>query len=173
MLFKSHKLVVPKSLQSEMLEKIHEAHLGINKCKSRARETLFWPGMCSDIEHKVSSCEKCAENFNRNPKEPLIKTELAERPWSKISVDLFRFKGKNYLLSVDRFSSWPEIAKLDDMSSENTITCMYMKSQFSRYGIPDEVYSDNGPQFASTSFSQFAKSYGFTAYHKFTNIPPV
>ena len=159
LIFKAHKLVVPKSLQTEMLEKIHEAHLGVKKCKSRARDTLFWPGMSADIEVKVASCEKCAENFNKNPKEPLIITEIADRPWSKISVDLFHFRGKNFLLSVDRFSSWPEIAKLDDLSSENVI--MYMKSQFSRYGIPDEVYSDNGPQFSSSCFSAFAKNYGF------------
>ena len=41
MIFKSHKLIVPKSLRPELLDKIHEAHLGITKCKSRARETLF------------------------------------------------------------------------------------------------------------------------------------
>ena len=34
LLFKSHKLVVPKNVQKEMLTKIHEPHMGINKCKS-------------------------------------------------------------------------------------------------------------------------------------------
>lgn len=36
LLFKSHKLIVPKSMQREMLTKIHESHMGINKYKARA-----------------------------------------------------------------------------------------------------------------------------------------
>ena len=159
MLFKGHKLIIPKKLRPEMLLKVHEAHTGIVKCKSRARETLFWPGMVQEVENHVSKCEICAVNQNKNPKEPLIKTELPDRPWAVIGVDLFAFRGNNYLITVDKYSSWPEIAKLDNLSSENTIT--YMKSQFSRYGIPDKIYSDNGPQFASESFKKFAKDYGF------------
>ena len=41
LLFKGDKIIVPKTLQSEMLEKIHETHLGIVKCKNRARQVLF------------------------------------------------------------------------------------------------------------------------------------
>ena len=37
-----------------------------------------------------------------------------------------------------------------------------MKSIFCRHGIPDEVMSDNGPQYASSEFSNFAREYGFT-----------
>ena len=44
------------------------------------------------------------------------------------------------------------------MSSE-VIT--QLKSSFARYGIPDEVVSDNGPQFASRKFKQFAESWEF------------
>ena len=40
-LFKSHKLIVLKSLRKDMLNLIHEAHTGIVKCNSRSRETLF------------------------------------------------------------------------------------------------------------------------------------
>ena len=106
--------------------------------------------MSKRVEEYVSKCEICALHQNKNPKEPLVRTELAERPLSKISVDLFHYQGHTYLLSIDRYSSWPEVAKLDNISSENTIS--YLKSQFSRYGIPDELYSDNGPQFTSEKF---------------------
>ena len=36
-----------------------------------------------------------------------------------------------------------------------------MKKIFARHGIPQFVISDNGPQYSSFSFAQFAKSYGF------------
>ena len=35
------------------------------------------------------------------------------------------------------------------------------KSQFARYGIPDKFISENGPQFSSAVFKQFAHTYQF------------
>ena len=49
--------------------------------------------------------------------------------------------------------------KLDNLSSKNTID--YLKGLFSRYGIPDEIITDNGPQFSSAEFQQFAQKSGF------------
>ena len=37
-----------------------------------------------------------------------------------------------------------------------------MKKIFARFGIPETVMCDNGPQYISQEFEQFAKSYGFT-----------
>ena len=72
LMFKGLKLIIPKELRNEMLDKIHSSHLGMVKCKSRAREVLFWPSMNSDIEEKVSRCAICALNQPQNPKEPLM-----------------------------------------------------------------------------------------------------
>ena len=36
-----------------------------------------------------------------------------------------------------------------------------MKAHFARYGIPDTVISDNGPQFSSEEFQHFSKRWGF------------
>ena len=35
------------------------------------------------------------------------------------------------------------------------------KSILSRHGIPDEIVSDNGPQYSSHEYATFAKEYGF------------
>ena len=37
----------------------------------------------------------------------------------------------------------------------------HTKSIFARYGIPETVISDNGPQFSSEAYAQFAREYGF------------
>jgi hypothetical protein len=159
LMYKENKIVVPKSLQKEMLDKIHESHLGIVKCKSRARDVLFWIGMAQDIEDRVKSCEICAKHQNVNAKEPMIMPEIPDRPWSKIAADLFEYQSQHYLLVVDYFSKWPEVLKLDNQSSKNTI--VYMKGLMSRYGYVDEVITDNGPQFGSADFKSFATAYGF------------
>lgn len=41
-LFKGTKVVIPHSMRKIILERIHDGHLGINKCKARARELVFW-----------------------------------------------------------------------------------------------------------------------------------
>ena len=76
--------------------------------------------------------------------------EIPERPCAKVGADLFEFKNQHYLLIVDYFSKWPEISRLDNLSAKDVIS--YMKSQISRYGIPDELISDNGPQFVVGNF---------------------
>ena len=40
--------------------KIHGAHQGITKCRLRAKESVLWLGINSDIEKFVNSCDTCA-----------------------------------------------------------------------------------------------------------------
>lgn len=74
LLFKANKLIVPNQLRQE-INKIHESHLGIVKCKARGRDILYWPGMSTQIEDAVSRCATCNENRNNNQKEPLFKCQ--------------------------------------------------------------------------------------------------
>ena len=159
LLFKAQKLIVPQSKRKEMLDLIHESHQGIVKCKQRARDILFWPGMSSQIEEKVSQCSLCAQFQRVQPTEPIIIQDLRDRMWSKFGTDPFEYNGVHYLLCIDNYSKWIEVAKLDNLTSGNVIC--HPKSQFARYGIPDKLISDNGPQYASSAFPDFSKSYRF------------
>ncbi|CAB3985329.1 Hypothetical predicted protein [Paramuricea clavata] len=105
LIFKDHQLVIPTAMRSNMLNLIHKSHLGIEKCKARARAILFWPGMSKDIYKKVSKCATCATYRRRNQKEPMIAHQIPERPWKKLGTDLCECKGKNYLVVIDYH--WP------------------------------------------------------------------
>ena len=65
-----------------------------------------------------------------------------------MSTDLFVLKGCTYLLVVV-FSRYPEIIQLATATTTSTKVIGALKSVFARHGIPEEVVSDNGPQFAS------------------------
>ena len=60
---------------------------------------------------------------------------------------------------VDDYSNYFEVNTLNQTATAAIITSM--KSQFTRHGIPEEVRSDNGPQFSSTCFENFAKEWDF------------
>ena len=160
LLFKGPRLIIPATLRQDMLRRIHESHLGIVKCKQRARYVLYWPGMSGQIEDVISSCHVCATNQRDNSKEPLISHDILNRPWAKVGTDLFHYNGSEYVLCVDYFSKFIEIAKLLSCTSSETITML--KSMFARHGIPDEVVSDNGLQYSSLEFKAFALSWEFT-----------
>ena len=76
-----------------------------------------------------------------------------------VATDLFKWKGATYLLIIDYFSKYIEISKLEGESSQEVI--QRLKSLFARHGIPQQVMSDNGPQYSSFEFSKFAKAYQF------------
>ena len=81
------------------------------------------------------------------------------RPWGTVGIDLFALEGRNYVLLMDYYSHYPEMALLKDTTASQVIT--HIKSVFARHGVPDVVRTDNGPQFSCTAFSDFAELFGF------------
>lgn len=81
MIFKNNCIVVPKSLRSDdILERTHYNHMGLEKCKARARSCMFWPFMSRDIENKVLTCSTCDKFKRRNPREPMTILEMQNKP---------------------------------------------------------------------------------------------
>ena len=110
------------------------------------------------IEETVAKCEICQEHQMSNAKEPMTMAELPSRPWQVIATDLFHFKRCDYLLIVDYYSCFFEIAKLPDTTAKTVIG--HTKSILARHGIPNVIKSDNGPQFSSAEMQQFTSSHG-------------
>lgn len=155
-LLRGARLIIPKLLQSKCLDLIHQGHLGIVKCRSRAKGSIWWLGLSSQIENLIRNCPTCVEN-RTNAVEPFIRDSFPERAWQKIALDLFKFN-KWYLIVTDYFSRFFEIFPLSSLTETAIIS--NLKQLFSRYGIPEIVRSDNGPQFQS-EFKNFASKYDF------------
>ena len=158
LLLKGSQLVVPLALRDDMLDRIHTGHQGVTKCRARARQLVWWPGMGRQIEETVLNCAVCIEK-NQQRAEPMIPSSLPEFPWQEVATDLFQFRIHQYLLVIDYYSRFIEIAKLTSTTSQAIVS--HLKSIFSRYGIPERLISDNGPQYASAEFADFARKYGF------------
>ena len=109
-LLKGTKIVIPTSMRQQMVRLVHEGHLGIEKCKRRARDTLYWPYMHRDIETYIQRCETCQRHQYQQPKEPMRPHVKPQEPWRKVGMDLFQLKGKDYLLVMDYHSNYPEFA---------------------------------------------------------------
>ena len=161
-MLRGSQIVIPKSLRRDMIQRAHEGHLGIAKTKCRAREVIWWPGMGAQLETVVANCNVCARYRREQRREPLQVSTLPERPWQRVAADLFQLHDVHYLLVVDYYSRFPEVQRLSDRIVDG------LKQVFSRHGIPSELHTDNGPQFVSDEFRQFARDYGF---HHTTSSP--
>ena len=159
LLMKGDRILIPSSLRKEMMKKLHNSHLGMEKMKQRARQTIFWPGISKEIEDAVSQCAACQEYQNQNPREEMVMSDIPDYPWQIVGTDLFHWDGNDYLLLVDYYSRFTEVECLYSLKSCTVIN--KMKMIFSRYGIPEIVRSDNGTQYTSREFEEFSKSWQF------------
>ncbi len=159
LLMYGQRVVIPTSLREDMLQRLHNGHMGITKCKLRAQDTVWWPGISNDIQKHIEDCNFCKINKPVQRAETLEPRPMADRPWQWICTDLLQFAGKTYMVVVDEYSKWIEITYL--RSTASSMVILELKKIFARWGIPQRITSDNGPQYASREFRIFAAEWGF------------
>ena len=160
LIFKANTVVIPRSLHADMKARAHSSHLGTESCLRRACECIYWPGMSAEIKQYISACEICRElDTTSQPNEPLISHEVLSCPWERVGTDIFFLDGKEYLITIDYRRNFWEADRLLDSNASTVI--LELKSHYARHGIPDQVMSNNGPQFVSTEFATFAKTWEF------------
>ncbi len=160
-IMKGHQVVIPRSIQHDILQQLHACHMGMEKTKLRAKDTVFWPNMCTDIDNLVRHCSICQEHKPSQTHEPLVQHEIPPGPWHTVGTDLFMQGPHQYLIVADYFSKFPIIRKLPDYNPSSVVITA-LKQIFSEHGIPRKVISDNGPHYSSTQFRIFADSWGFS-----------
>ena len=152
-------IIVPPGERKKVLEQIHQGHLGTSKCQYRARQCVYWPGINKDIEQLVGACTTCQRHQPQEPRQPLKPTPPPERPWQQLGADFMMFDGSEYLVIVDYYSKMPIVRKMPTSQCNNAKTITVLKELFAEHGIPEEIRSDNGPQFASHLFAEFTKDW--------------
>ena len=113
---------------------------------------MFWPSINGAIDEMISQCSTCQKHQRSNQREHLIPQQVPERPWATVAADIFYC---NYLLVVDYYSKYPEVAHLTSKNSEAVISAM--NEMFARHGIPERLIADNMP-FSSLKFKNFASA---------------
>ena len=172
LIFKGERLVIPRSMRTEMKTAVHSSHLGLEACLRRAREAIYWPGMNAEMKEYMAACETCRTFEVRQCREPLIPHDVPSRPWEKVAIDLFTLNTKDYMVTVDYYSDFWEI---DELQKTDTGTIIKrLKAHFARHGIPSTIYSDNARNLVSAEFMQFSIEWDFehitsSPYHSQSN----
>ncbi|XP_044167088.1 uncharacterized protein K02A2.6-like [Acropora millepora] len=159
LIFKGQQIVVPAVLRKELMEKTHVSHIGIEGCTRRARDTLYWPRMTTEIKEYISKCDVCMTHRTSQGKEPILQHEFISRPWAKVAADLCEFDNRVLLVVSDYYSNYIVVARLNNLTSRAVIK--ELKAIFARFGVPDTLVTDNGAQFSSAEFAVFATTWMF------------
>ena len=140
------RIIIPTKLRKRVIEELHTAHPGVVRMKALARSHVRWPGLDQEIENYAKSCASCQVDKHAPPKAPLHPWAWPTVPWQRIHVDFAGpVNGKMLFILVDAHSKWPEVFTMSSTTSGRTIS--KLRETFARFGLPEELVSDNGPQF--------------------------
>ncbi|GKU89962.1 hypothetical protein SLEP1_g4030 [Rubroshorea leprosula] len=151
----------------EVHEGVCGTHIG---GKTLARKLLrhgyYWPTMVEDAQSYVKKCPTCqfsADDIHM-PGE-MLSSLTSPWPFAQWGVDLLGpfVKGKGgctfLVVAIDYFTKWIE-AKPLSTTTEKKIEEFLFNSILCRFGIPQRIIADNGPQFRAAALRSFCKDYG-------------
>ncbi|RDX67038.1 Retrovirus-related Pol polyprotein from transposon opus, partial [Mucuna pruriens] len=148
----------------EVHEGICSTHIGLRALASKiARAGYYWPTLRSDCLEHIKKCDKC-QRFVEGHKAPPENLHPVMSPWPflKWGVDILGpfppalGQIKFLIVAVDYFTKWVEAKPVTTITIER-IKRFYWKKIICRFGIPAEIVSDNGAQFASKGTTEFCK----------------
>lgn len=148
-----NRIVIPPPLRPEICVHLHSAHQGTTAMSERAKATVFWLGISSCIQKTRDQCDTCWRIAPSQPNLPPVEPLIPTSPFEAIAADYFKLFGHFYLLTVDRFSNWPHITKVEHsattVGSKGLIRAL--KRSFATFG---------GPEFLALDSKDFLKRWG-------------
>ncbi|XP_063965770.1 uncharacterized protein K02A2.6-like [Lytechinus pictus] len=174
LLLRGKRIVIPSVLREQTLDLAHESHPGIVRMKQMLRTKVWWPQIDAEAESKVKMCHVCQVEMPSPPSEPLQPSQMPRSPWNKLHIDLCGPlpTGESLLVVIDAATRWPEVEII--RSTTTKVIISRLDRIFAQHGYPEEIVSDNGPQFISQEFASYLRSIGvnhrrITPYHPQAN----
>ncbi len=185
-LFRRGKMYIPQNeeLRRHIVHSFHDpitaGHPGELETFNAVRQHYWWPGMRSFVKKYVNGCGACQQfKINRQPSKPAlisISGPKSHRPFAQTSVD--------FITDLPPVNGYDSIMVVVDHGltkgviltpCKKSITAaetasLLLDHLYKRFGLPDKLISDRGPQFAAQVFQELTKLLGIkstltTAYH--------
>ncbi|CAH9143682.1 unnamed protein product [Cuscuta epithymum] len=153
------------------MEEIHagicSAHQGAHTMSRKViLQGFFWPTIVKDCAEFVKRCVVCQE-FQKSPGRPAtnytpISTAI---PFARWGIDLIGALPRGtgsvrwVIVAIDYFTKWIEAVPLASIT-EGQCRKFVMKHILCRFGVPQQIITDNGRQFGASGFNEFCESWG-------------
>ena len=188
LLFRGH-IYIPKDKDEDLRRRVvqmhHDhpsaGHPGRWKTYELVSRNYWWPGMSVFVKKYVAGCDICQRMKNRTqqPYGPLMPNRVPHGPWEVITIDLITqllpSRGKNAILVVVcRLTKRGRFFAITNEFSSKDLAKILMDRVYPIHGLPLQIISDRGTQFAAELFQEWCTLLGIesamsTAYHPQTD----
>ena len=189
-LFFRGKNYVPRNdkLRWQIVELFHDhetaGHPGELETFNAIQQCYWWPGLRTFVKNYVKECGVCQQfKIDRNLSKPAflpVEGAISTWPFANCSMDLITdlplSEGFDSLLVVVDQGLTKGVILIPcnrTITVEGTAQLLF-KNLYKRFGLPDKIISDRGPQFTSKAFIELSKLLGIksalsTVYHPQTD----
>jgi len=174
----NYQLIVPNALKRRLFNQAHAgplaAHLGSDRTLAQLRDSYY--GMSEDVQAWCNACDVCARSTGPPPRAhgELVKV-IAAAPIDLVAVDVLSGLPQSddgftcMLVAVDYMTKWAEAYALPNEEACSCMNALY-NGFFSRFGMPNQLHSDQGRNFELKLFGELTKLAGIrrtrtTAFH--------
>jgi Integrase zinc binding domain len=189
-IFYKGKQYIPKDqeLRRDILKLFHDhetaGHLGELKTYNSVKQHYWWPGLRIFVKNYVKGCGICQQfKIDQNPSHPSfipVEGAIATRPFAHCSMDLITdlppSEGSDSILVVvdQGLSKGVILCPTNKTVNMDGIGDLLHENLYKRFGLPDKMILDRGPQFAAKAFKAMLSRLGVnsalsTAYHPQTD----
>ena len=110
--------------------------------------------MDDDIQAVVRKCDEWQKSRPSQPRQPIMQMNKATFPMQVVGTDMFQEMGKHFIVMVDQFSGFSMVGQFLTPPSTNSVL-NHLEDWFNLFGVPEELVSDNGPQYASVDYKAY------------------
>ena len=136
-ILRGHKILIPKSLQQQVIDICHGGHLGIVKMKQLLRSRVWFPGIDNSVERRITNCIPCQASINTAKRQPLKMSPTPKGPWLQASADFCGPfpTGETILVVIDAYSRYPEVEIFKSTAAKEVLPAM--ERIFATHGLPE------------------------------------
>jgi hypothetical protein len=136
-------------------------HFGVAKTLELITQNYWWPKLQPFVQDYIKTCDTCSriKTPHHLPYGKLLPLPIPNQQWKSVSLDFITDlpesdKSDSILVVVDCLSKMAHfISCSKDISAEQTAS-LFLKHVVCLHGLPDDIVSDHGPQFASKFWSR-------------------
>ena len=158
------QILIPHSMKNDILKECHEVrtagHLGRNKTVANVKRRFLWPGMRTDADVYMKTCDLCSRyKTTGKTRRAGMKVFQVGEPAERLCIDIVgpfpeTPHGYKYCLVItDCFTKFVEIYPMKNQEAE-TVAEIVVREYVSRYRAPREIHTDQGRQFESSLFQE-------------------